>query len=178
MENINEIKKNLLFADVFSIATGAMISSGIFILPGVAFAKSGPAVIVAYVIAGLFALIGSLSMVELTTAMPKAGGSNYFVSRSLGPFIGSITGFLSWFAITLKTAFAIFGLAILINQFTGFPIFLTSVILTVIFTVFNIVGVKEAAKLQVWMVFAMLLLMVAFFVGGSFKLNPGSFTPF
>jgi basic amino acid/polyamine antiporter, APA family len=33
---------------VFAIASGAMISSGIFVLPGVAFERSGPAMILAY----------------------------------------------------------------------------------------------------------------------------------
>ena len=37
-------KLNLL--DVFSIAAGAMISSGLFVLPGLAFAKAGPEVFV------------------------------------------------------------------------------------------------------------------------------------
>ena len=47
------LKKELGLAGVFCIATGAMISSGLFILPGMAFAKAGPAVILAYLLAGL-----------------------------------------------------------------------------------------------------------------------------
>ena len=42
-----ELIKSLGLLDVFCIATGAMISSGIFILPGVAFEKVGPAMILA-----------------------------------------------------------------------------------------------------------------------------------
>ena len=73
------LKKELTLLDVFCIATGAMISSGLFILPGLAFAKAGPAVILSYLIAGIFCLPTLLSMAELTTAMPKAGG-DYFIS--------------------------------------------------------------------------------------------------
>ena len=40
--------RHLGFRDVFSIAAGAMISSGLFVLPGLAYAKAGPAVILAY----------------------------------------------------------------------------------------------------------------------------------
>ena len=43
---MNRLKKELNLADVFSIASGAMISSGLFILPGIAFMKAGPAVFV------------------------------------------------------------------------------------------------------------------------------------
>ena len=105
------LKKQLGFLDIFSISAGAMISSGIFILPGIAFARTGPSVFVSYMLAGLLAATGLLSIAELSTAMPKAGGDYFFIARSLGPLGGTISGFLSWFALSLKSAFAIFGIA-------------------------------------------------------------------
>lgn len=72
------LKKELGYIDVFSISSGAMISSGIFILPGIAFSKAGPMMILGYILGGLIVLIGTLSVIELITAMPKAGG-NYFL---------------------------------------------------------------------------------------------------
>ena len=42
--------------DVFCIAAGAMISSGLFILPGLVYAKVGPAVILVYILAGILYL--------------------------------------------------------------------------------------------------------------------------
>ena len=109
--NVEMKKKGLGFVDVFCIASGAMISSGIFVLPGLAYSLIGPAMVISYLIAGLLALIGVLSVIELATAMPKAGGDYYFLTRSLGPLVGTVSGLLSWFALSLKTAFAIFGLA-------------------------------------------------------------------
>ena len=81
----NLLKKNLRFIDVFAIATGAMISSGIFILPGLAHAKAGPGVIFSYLLAGLLALPGMFCILEMTTAMPKAGGDCFSIIRSMGP---------------------------------------------------------------------------------------------
>ena len=89
------MKKGLGFIDVFCIASGAMISSGIFVLPGLAFAQIGPAMIISYFIAGLLALIGVFSVIELATAMPKAGGDYYFLTRSLGPLVGTVAGLLA-----------------------------------------------------------------------------------
>lgn len=42
---MKDLNKELGLLDVFCVATGAMISSGLFILPGLAFAMAGPAVI-------------------------------------------------------------------------------------------------------------------------------------
>ena len=39
------LKKELNLFDVFCTASGAMISSGLFVLPGLAHAEAGPAVV-------------------------------------------------------------------------------------------------------------------------------------
>ncbi len=171
------LKKDLTFFDVFSIATGAMISSGIFILPGIAFSYAGPAVFISYFLAGIFALIGILSVAELSTAMPKAGGDYYYISRTLGPMIGTVAGFLSWFALSLKSAFAIFGIAEVIYITTGLNLLLTSLGVCLFFVVLNIVGVKGVAKLEVLLVVGLLALMVIYIFFGVFSVDKGAFTP-
>ena len=107
------LKKDLGLVDVFAIAAGAMISSGLFVLPGIAFQKAGPAMILSYVLAGLLVIPAMLSKAELATAMPKAGGSYFFVERSLGPLLGTVAGLLSWFSLALKAAFALVGIGAL-----------------------------------------------------------------
>ncbi|MBC8490574.1 MAG: amino acid permease [Bacteroidetes bacterium] len=172
-----KLKKGLNFFDVFSIATGAMISSGIFILPGLAFARTGPAVFISYFLAGILALIGIFSIIELSTAMPKAGGDYYFINRSLGPFIGTISGFLSWFALSLKSAFAIFGISEIVFIVTGFPVLISSILVCIFFILLNTIGVKEAAKFQVSLVSCLLIFMVFYIIFGFSKINTSHFYP-
>lgn len=171
------LKKNLNFFDVFSIATGAMISSGIFILPGIAFSYAGPAVFISYFLAGIFALIGILSVAELATAMPKDGGDYYYISRTLGPMVGTVSGFLSWFALSLKSAFAIFGIAEVIHIFTGLNLLLLSLFICFIFVALNIVGVKGVARLEVALVVGLLSLMLIYIIFGVWSIEPASFVP-
>ena len=173
-----KLKKGLNFFDVFSIATGAMISSGIFILPGLAFARTGPAVFISYFLAGILALIGIFSIIELSTAMPKAGGDYYFINRSLGPLIGTVSGFLSWFALSLKSAFAIFGISAIIFIVTGFPVLISSILVCIFFILLNTIGIKEAAKFQVSLVSGLLILMVLYIIFGFDKINISHFYPF
>ncbi|MFC1887176.1 amino acid permease [Candidatus Cloacimonadota bacterium] len=161
-----ELKKELSFIHVFSIAAGAMISSGIFILPGLAFTMSGPGLFIAYLIAGILALMGVLSVIELATAMPKAGGDYYFVNRSLGPFAGTISGLFGWIAISLKSAFAIFGMSEVFFLLTGSPLLINSIVLTAAFVVINIAGIKEAAKFEVWLVLGLLMIMFIYSILG------------
>ncbi len=173
-------KKELGFIDVFCIAAGAMISSGIFVLPGLAFAQIGPAMVLSYFIAGMLALIGVLSLIELATAMPKAGGDYYFLTRSLGPLVGTVAGFLSWFALSLKTAFAVFGLAEVIFLLSGerIPLFATTVPVTLLFAFLNIRGTANAAKFEVLLMGMLFILLGAYVVLGMPNLHASHFQPF
>lgn len=174
------MKKGLGFSDVFCIAAGAMISSGIFVLPGLAFSLVGPAMIVSYLIAGSLALIGVFSVIELATAMPKAGGDYYFLTRSLGPLVGTVSGLLSWFALSLKTAFAVFGLAEVVFLLSNgkIPLFVTATPVTLFFVVLNIKGTEVAAKFEVVLVFTLLLLMGGYFFIGAPNIQISHFRPF
>ncbi|VGO20110.1 amino acid permease [Pontiella sulfatireligans] len=174
------MKKGLGFLDVFCIASGAMISSGIFVLPGLAFSQIGPAMILSYFIAGMLALIGVFSVIELATAMPKAGGDYYFLTRSLGPLVGTVAGLLSWFALSLKTAFAVFGLAEVVFLLSGerVPLFATAVPVTAFFVVLNIKGTEAAAKFEVVLVMALLVLMGIYFAIGAPNIQASHFRPF
>ncbi len=174
------MKKGLGFVDVFCIASGAMISSGIFVLPGLAFSLVGPAMIVSYLIAGMLAMIGVFSVIELATAMPKAGGDYYFLTRSLGPLVGTVSGLLSWFALSLKTAFAVFGLAEVVFLLSGgkVPLFATAVPVTLFFVVLNIKGTEAAAKFEVALVLGLLLLMGSYFALGTPNIELSHFRPF
>jgi len=173
-----ELLKTLGLADVFCIATGAMISSGIFILPGVAYEKIGPAMICAYLLAGVFACIGSLATIELATAMPLAGGIYYYTERSLGPLAGTISGLLNWCAIALKSAFAIFGMSELLAQLFGTPRLAVGIALTVLFLIVNLVGTNAAAWAQDIMVLILLAAMGIFFFCSLPSVHFSHFKPF
>ncbi|MFP4460366.1 MAG: amino acid permease [Candidatus Zixiibacteriota bacterium] len=173
-----KLKKGLGFLDVFALASGAMISSGIFILPGLAFAKAGPSVFLSYFFAGLLALTGALNVAELSSAMPRAGGDYFFITRSMGPLVGTVSGMLSWFALSLKTAFAIIGIAEIIFILSGFDIIACSILATLVFVVLNIIGVSAAGKFEIAIVFGLLAIMAFYTIAGLPKVKIMNFEPF
>lgn len=169
------LKKGLGFLDLFSLATGAMISSGLFILPSLAYQRCGSGVFLAYILAGIFVLPAMLSKAELSTAMPKAGGSYFFIDRSFGPCMGTLGGICSWFSMSLKSAFALIGLGIffelLVPSISYFEIKLIACGILFFFIFLNLVGVKETAKAQVGMVLLLLGLIVFYLIGGFLKVE-------
>ena len=57
---MKELQRDLGLPSVLAISIGAMIGSGIFILPALALEIAGPAVILAYLLAGLLVVPAAL----------------------------------------------------------------------------------------------------------------------
>jgi amino acid transporter/mannitol/fructose-specific phosphotransferase system IIA component (Ntr-type) len=161
-----KLKRELTLLDVFCIASGAMISSGLFVLPGLAHARAGPAVVVSYLIAGLLAVTGMLSQAELVSAMPKAGGTYFYITRALGPAIGTVDGLITWFSLSLKSAFALVGIAAFASLLVDINMQLIAVALCVVFVLINLIGVKQAGRAQVVLVLCLLGVLVFYIARG------------
>ncbi len=172
------MQRQLGFFAVFAIATGAMVSSGLFILPGLAFERAGPGVFLSYALAGVLALTSVLSLAELTTAMPKAGGDYFFITRSFGSLLGSVSGLLSWLALSLKSAFAIIGIAELIFVLLGYDVVVSSLVVCAIFVLINLLGVREASGFQSVPVAGLLVILAALLLAGFGRIEIARFTPF
>ncbi|MFW6054229.1 MAG: APC family permease, partial [Persicimonas sp.] len=160
------LKKNLGLFDIYAISTGAMFSSGFFLLPGIAAAQTGPSVVLAYFLAGLMIVPPMLNLAELSTAMPRAGGSYYFVDRALGPLFGTVAGLGTWVALVLKSAFALIGMGAYLAFFFDVPIVPLALALTVVFCVLNLYGSKKSGDLQRWLVTALVGILSYFVVEG------------
>jgi len=164
------LKKDITFLGVFSIASGSMISSGLFVLPGFAFAKAGPAVVLSYILAGILVLPALFANAELLSAMPKAGGDYFYISRGMGLLPGFLGGISNWFSLCSKSAFALVGIGafagLVMEGITERHIDLIASVFCVLFTIINLKGVKLAETLQIVMVL-FLIAVLLFFVGSN-----------
>ncbi len=182
MASSTRLSKQLTLFDVFVISTGAMFSSGFFLLPGVAASKAGPAVILAYVLSGLIMVPAACSLAELATAMPRAGGPYYFLDRSLGPLVGTVGGLGTWLALVLKSAFALIGMGAYLALFVEVPVKPLAIACTVALASLNILGARETTGLQRGLVVTVITILSYFIaegllstVGGA---GAGSMRPF
>jgi amino acid transporter len=106
---MKELERDLGLPAVLAISIGAMIGSGIFILPALALEMAGPAVVLAYLLAGVLVLPAALSKSEMATAMPEAGGTYIYIERGMGPMLGTIAGVGTWFSLAFKGGLALVG---------------------------------------------------------------------
>ena len=161
-----QLTRSLGLRHVFALSTGAMLSSGLFLLPGLAAAKAGPAAVLAYLLAGLLAVPAMLSVSELATALPKAGGAYYFLERALGPAVGTVAGFGTWLSLVLKDAFAMVGMSAYLVLILDVDATTLALALIALFTLVNVVGSKASASMQLALVVVVLGVMAWFIVEG------------
>lgn len=171
-----KLKKELGLFDVYAIATGATLSSGFFLLPGIAASEAGGMLPLSYLLAGICLVPGLLSMAELSTAMPRAGGIYYFLDRSMGPLVGTVGGFGTWSTLTLKVAFALVGLGAYLRLYLpDAPAMPITLAVAVVFAAVNLVGAKKTSSLQLAMT-AVTVCVLAWFIGsGVPAVDPAAF---
>ena len=153
------LTRSLGLRHVFALSTGAMLSSGLFLLPGLAASKAGPAAVVAYLLAGVLAVPAMLSVSELATALPKAGGAYYFLERALGPAVGTVAGFGTWLSLVLKDAFAMVGMSAYLVLILDVDATKLALALIALFTLVNVIGSKASASVQLALVVVVLAIM-------------------
>ena len=140
----------------------------------------GNMVPIAVLISGVIALFISLLYSSLSTAMPRAGGEYIYVSRSIGPYIGFIDGFLKWAGSIvalgtvaymdvsiLATMFHYIGLYS-IEQFLTSPIgaIFSSLSIIWFFWLINYFGVRKYG-------YTVVILATLMIVGGAFVMYVG-----
>ncbi|MCU4164319.1 amino acid permease [Carboxylicivirga caseinilyticus] len=165
-----KLNKELGLFDVFAISTGAMFSSGFFLLPGIASHYTGPSVFLAYMVAGVLILPTMFSIAEISTALPRSGGAYFFLDRSLGPLFGTIGGLGTYFALMLKTTFAIIGIGAYAALFWNVPTKLVAIVATIFFMGLNLIGAKKTSAFQKIFVVFLLVILVTFIADGLYSI--------
>ena len=173
------LERQLGLKDVYALATGATLSSGFFLLPGLAAAGAGSAMPLSYLLGAVILVPGLLSMVELTTAMPRAGGIYYFLDRSMGPLMGVIGGFGTWISLILKSAFALVGVGAYLQIFApDLDMAPIAAAFAICFGVVNVFGAKKSGGFQVLLLCGLLILLLWFCGVGFLQMEVREFEGF
>mgnify|MGYP006284199077 CR=1 FL=1 len=169
-----ELERTIGLTGGLAIGVGTMIGAGIFVFPGLAAGRAGPAAAGSFAIGGVIALLVALPTSELATAMPRSGGGYYFISRALGSLAGAVVGLSLWFGLVFATAFYLVGfgyyavdtlaeLGITIGAGLVIPI---ALVFGAGFTLLNVTGTENAAKLQNGVVALLLSILAVVLVFG------------
>lgn len=172
MEN-KALKKEISLFMATMLVCGNMIGSGVFMLPATLAEVSGPLpTIIAWIITTIGSILIAVSFANLGSKYPQTGGAYQYTKEAFGEFAGFLSAWLYWNGSWIGNSAIIVALASYTASIIPalhnpvISIIFTSSILW-IFTIINIVGVKQAGKIQTIatvfkIVFFALFIIVAF----------------
>tara|TARA_R110000796_G_scaffold252631_3_gene389383 strand:- start:42752 stop:44038 length:1287 start_codon:yes stop_codon:yes gene_type:complete len=174
------MSKKIGLKEAISIGIGGMVGGGIFAVLGLAVSLAKGGTPIAFLFAGILALITSYSYMKLSLTYPDRGGTVRFINEGFGRsvFSGSINNLL-WvsYIIMLSLYASAFGsYAPNLLELFGSEIdnHLYSSAIIILATIINYYSIKVVGKIESYAVFIKLIILLAFVIIGIYGLfdNP------
>ncbi len=175
------------------VIVASMVGTGVLTTSGytVATVGSNQWMLILWVVGGLTAVCGALTLAELSAAMPRTGGDYVYLYEAYGPLPAFLSGWVSFligFAgpgaasafASAKYLFSPFRGAIGMDVVLLERIVATALIL--VFAAIHVMGRRQTAHVQAWITAIKLILLVGFAVAGlsagwPSRANLGDLTP-
>ncbi len=193
------LKRTLSATTLVALGIGAVIGAGIFTLTGVAAANhAGPALVYSFILAAIGCGFAAFCYSEFATMIPIAGSAYTYAYATLGEIIAWVIGWalileyaigaatvaVSWSA-TIASILKDFGV-IIPPAIAGSPydmnhpgaLNLVAVFIVVAISAILIIGIRESARFNSFIVFVKVSVVILFILLGYFYINRANYHPF
>ncbi len=182
------LRRRLGPLDLMGFGIGIVIGTGIFTLTGIeARDHAGPAVTVAFVLAGVASLLAALCYAELASSVPTAGSAYTYAYATMGEIIAWIIG---W---DLVLEFAL-GAAVVARGWSGYlaelfhlpgayfgedsTVNVGAVLITLLLGGIATVGIRQSSRVTNALVVVKIAICLFVVVAGLFFVRAANLTPF
>lgn len=150
-ENKSSLKRILGLPMLTFYGTGMILGAGIYTVIGKAAAIAGESIWLSLVLASVVAALAALSYAELSAMFPKVGGEYVYLRNAFpkSKWVANSAGILVAFAGIASSSTVALAFAGYLQQFIQFYPTIIAVSLLMIFTVINILGIKESSWMNV-----------------------------
>jgi APA family basic amino acid/polyamine antiporter len=189
------LRKSLSWPHLVALGVGAIVGTGIYTLTGVGADRAGPAVIIAFLIAGAVCACAALAYAELATLMPTAGSAYTYTYSTVGETLAWVVGWslileyslacstvaVGWGAYLvgwLQSAGITLPAMLLAGPHGGGIVNLPAVLVALAVAGMLIAGTRESATLNIVLVVVKLTALAAFVLLAIPAFNADNLTPF
>ena len=205
-DKTHRLKRVLGPLNLVSLGIGGIIGAGIFVLTGQAAAQyAGPAIALSFVLSAIGCVFAGLCYAEMASMIPVAGSAYTYAYATLGEFIAWIIGWdlvleylfgastvaVGWSGYVVSF-FKDFGIVIPEHLSkapltfdphmgwiqTGAIMNLPAVLITALVTILLVIGIRESATTNNFIVFIKILVLLLFIGAGLFFIKGENWQPF
>ena len=190
------LRRSIGALDLTALGLGTIVGTGIFVIIGEAIGKTGPSIVLSFVLAGVTCVFSALSYAELAAAVPVSGSAYSYSYATLGELVAWIIGWdliieygfaaavvaVGWGGYVKSLAHSLFGLtiptAIAEPVGKGGTVNLPAVVLVLAVTGVLLLGVRESTRFNTIMVAVKLGVLALFIVVGVTAFHSANLHPF
>ena len=195
-ERGQSLKRVVGLLDLSALGLGAIIGTGIFVILGEAIGGTGPAIVLAFVLAGLTCAFSALSYAEMASTIPVAGSAYTYSYATMGELVAWIIGWdlileygvsvaavaVGWGGYLSEILDTVFGITLpdAISQppGEGGTVNLPAAFLVIAVAALLIIGIRETARTNTIMVFIKVGVLLLFIVLAFSAFESDNLTPF
>ncbi len=198
LQQDQRLAKTLTAEDLIALGVGAVIGTGIFILPGtIAALHSGPAITLSFMIAAVVCAVAAMCYAEFSSALPVAGSAYSYGNIIFGELIGWLLGWALFLEYMLSVAAVSTGWsAYFVSFIEGFGVHipkaitgsfdpahgtyinLFAVLIVTLISVLLMSGTRSSTRINNLMVTIKIGVVLLFLVVGIFYVKSSNWQPF
>ena len=142
---MTELKRHMGLFHLTMYGVGLTLGAGIYVLIGEAAGFAGNSMWISFLLGSVVAIFAGLSYAELTALFPKAAAEYTFVKNAFkNDFFAFIIGWLTAITSIIVAATVALGFGGYFTQFVELPITFVAIILIIILSIINFIGIKES----------------------------------
>ncbi|HTK80461.1 MAG TPA: amino acid permease [Rhizomicrobium sp.] len=194
-DSAHRLKQTLTWPHLVAMGVGAIVGTGIYTLTGIGAGLAGPAVILSFLLCGVICACAAFCYAEMATLIPAAGSAYTYSYAVLGELLAWIVGWslvleytvaasavaVGWSAHVaefIQNAGWPFPAALLHGVTSGGALDLPAVVISAAVTILLIVGTRESATVNLFLVIIKIAALALFVVLAGLAFNPARFHPF
>lgn len=167
MEENNELQRGLGARQMRMIALGGTIGVGLFMGATSTIKWTGPSVIFAYLIAGIFLFLVMRAMGEMVYLHPTSGSFTNFASDYIHPVAGYLTAWSNIFQWVVVGMSEVIAVGEYMNYwFPDLPQWIPGVIVVALLAGANLVSVKAFGEFEFWFAMIKVVTIILMIVAG------------
>ena len=146
---------------------GMAVGAGLFLGVGEGIRAAGPAILVAYFIAGLIVIAVMRMLGEMAATRPSSGSFATYGRQAFGHWAGFLLGWLYWFLLIMVGGAEITGAAAIMAGWFDIPQWIPALAAVVFFAVVNLAQVKGFGEFEYWFAMIKIVVIMGFLVIGA-----------
>lgn len=184
----HQLKKDLNGFDLIVFGIGVIIGTGIFVVTGRQAAENaGPAIVLAFLIAGLVCGLAAMCYAEFASTVPVAGSAYTFGYAALGEFLAWIIGWDLILEFTLAASVVAVGWSGYAGDLTGVPttfeiagltVNVGAILIVVLLGALSTLGTKLSGRVTMVIVAIKVGIVLLIITVGAFYVKAANWMPF